>query len=379
MSAKGDKDKKEVGGGKDDKAKEKKEMGMDKLFAYDTDHIEMLDKEKPWDKNVRFFNKCSVSALASMKMLKHALAGVHEGQKEGGLSLEVMGLLIGKPEGSTIVILDAVPLPVKGEANFVEAGPKIAQLQVALMDSMEGRRQEGFTGWYHSHPFDVTTHSNCFLSHTDVQTQTAFQLGMPTWTAIVVDPLRSLAKQKPELGCFRVFPPIHDTSMGIAPDGSVVQDKEATITRFGQTYNRYYTLPVDYFMSSLGKKFVDIMSSSNLWIRALSSSSVMEPENRERFAERVRKATDKLEQGGRRLGGFGGGGYGGGFPSSHRKRGGGGVNKTLDEGTKAMCELAIEQCSGHAAQVSKDILFNQAFEGPKAKEKSDRKEKKDKD
>jgi len=306
-----------------------------------------------------------------MKMLKHALAGVHEGQKEGGLSNEVMGLLIGKPEGQTIVIMDSVPLPVKGEANFVEAGPKIAQLQAGLMDSMELRRSENFIGWYHSHPFDVTTHSNAFLSHIDVQTQTAFQLGMPTWTSIVVDPLRSLAKQKPDFGVFRVFPPSHDTGWGIAPDGSTVIDKESTVTRWGQTYNRYYQLQVDFFMSSLGKKFVDMMSSNNLWIRALSSSSVMEPENRERFPERVRKATEQLEQGTRKMGGFGGGGGPFGFP---RKRGGGGGGggggaKSLEQGTKAVAELAIEQCSGHASQLSKDILFNQPFEGQKKEEK----------
>jgi len=362
----GEKDKKD---GKDEK---KKEAGMDKLFIYDADHIAVMDAEKPWEKNVKHFSKCTVSALASMKMLKHALAGVHEGQKEGGLSLEVMGLLIGKPEGQTIVIMDTIPLPVKGEANFVEAGPKIAQLQVALMDTMELRRQENFTGWYHSHPFDVTTHSNAFLSHIDVTTQTAFQMGMPTWTAIVVDPLRSLAKQKPDFGVFRAFPPSHDTGWGVAPDGTTVIDKESTVTRWGQTYNRYYQLQVDFFMSSLGKKFVDTMSSSNLWIRALSSSSVMEPENRERFPERVRKATEQLEQGTRKMGGFGGGGGGGpfGFP---RKRGGGGGGgggaKSLEQGTKAVAELAIEQCCGHSSQLSKDILFNQPFEGQKKEEK----------
>jgi len=306
---------------------------------------------------------------------------VHEGQKEGGLSLEVMGLLIGKPEGQTIVIMDSVPLPVKGEANFVEASGKIAQLQAGLMDSMELRRQENFIGWYHSHPFDVTTHSNAFLSNIDVQTQTAFQMGMPTWTSIVVDPLRSLAKQKPDFGVFRVFPPAHDTGWGVAPDGSAVIDKEVTIPRWGQTYNRYYQLQVDFFMSSLGKKFVDIMSSNNLWIRALSSSSVMEPENRERFPERVRKATEQLEQGSRKMSGFGGGGGGGGGPFGFpRKRGGGGGGggggaKSLEQGTKAVAELAVEQCSGHASQLTKDILFNQPFEGRKQDEKKESKTK----
>jgi len=357
---------------KEKKEEKKKEVGMDKLFGYSEDYIELMEKEKSWDKNEKFFQKCLISALASMKMLKHALSGVHEGQKEGGLSLEVMGLLVGKPDGNSIVILDAVPLPVKGEANFVEAGPKIGQLQVSLMDTMEKQRKESFIGWYHSHPFDVTTHSNAFLSHIDVQTQTSFQLNMPTWTAIVIDPLRSLAKQKPDLGCFRVFRPSYDSSFNVAPDGSTVIDKDSTITRWGQAYHRYYQLQCDFFMSGLGKKFVDIMSSNNLWIRALSSSSIMEPENRERFSERVRKASDQLEQGGRRAGSSSVA-----FPGHFRKRVGGGTgNKNVDQGTKAMCELAIEQCNGHASQISKDLIFNQAFtEGNKKEKEKERKSK----
>ena len=63
------------------------------------------------------------------------------------MTLEVMGLLVGKPEGNTIVVMDAVPLPIKGEANFVEAGSEIATLQIQLMESLESRRKENFIGW----------------------------------------------------------------------------------------------------------------------------------------------------------------------------------------------------------------------------------------
>lgn len=55
-----------------------------------------------------------MSALAAMKMLKHSLAGVKKGRAKGGMPIEVMGLLIGKPEGETIVVLDAAPIPVEG-------------------------------------------------------------------------------------------------------------------------------------------------------------------------------------------------------------------------------------------------------------------------
>lgn len=59
----------------------------------------------------------------------------------------------------------------------------------------------------YSHPFDVETYSHCHLSAIDVQTQTGWQMASGAWTSIVVDPLRSLAKQEPEIGVYRVYPP----------------------------------------------------------------------------------------------------------------------------------------------------------------------------
>lgn len=82
-----------------------------------------------------------------------------------------------------------------------------------------------------------------------------------------------------------------------------------------------------------------IMSKNNLWVRVLSSSAILEPENRERFPERVSKASAKLETAGRSEG-MGGGRWGGG--------GGGGKKgketSALSQGVLACSELAIEQC-----------------------------------
>lgn len=80
--------------------------------------------------------------------LKHALAGVEKGRKAGTAPVEIMGLMIGKAEGSSIVVLDACPLPVEGsETRVVADDAQVHMLQ--LMDSMELRRKEGFVGWYH--------------------------------------------------------------------------------------------------------------------------------------------------------------------------------------------------------------------------------------
>ena len=147
--------------------------------------------------SVKHFQTCRISALAAMKMLKHALAGVEKGRKAGTNPIEVMGLMIGKIgqththahannehqmqqtrgnkwqveaysmgisrwslilyslcnvasflDGDAIVVLDCCALPVEGSETRVVADD--AQVYMTqLMDSMELRRKEGFIGWYH--------------------------------------------------------------------------------------------------------------------------------------------------------------------------------------------------------------------------------------
>jgi hypothetical protein len=48
--------------------------------------------------------------------------------------------------------------------------------------------------------------------------------------------------------------------------------------RFGQVANRYYRLECTHFMSSLGGDMLAILARDHLWMRVLSSASVMEPE-----------------------------------------------------------------------------------------------------
>jgi hypothetical protein len=81
------------------------------------------------------------------------------------------------------------------------------------------------------------------------------------------------------------------------------------------------------------------MSKNNLWVRVLSSSAVLEPENRERFPERVTKASAKLESAARSEGSFGGRWGGGGGGGKKGKE-----SSALAQGVLACSELAIEQC-----------------------------------
>lgn len=75
----------------------------------------------------------------------------------------------------------------------VRPGPPPSRLSRALIrrwTSCAQTRDDVFMGWYHSHPFDVGVHSQCFFSSTDVSTQMAWQRsedphGNP-WVGIVV-------------------------------------------------------------------------------------------------------------------------------------------------------------------------------------------------
>jgi len=284
-----------------------------------------------------------------MKILKHALLGVETGRKTIGTTVEVMGFLVGKLEGDTLVVFDTIPSSVVGVENSVDMDKCLGYIS-NCSDALERKRPEYIMGWYHSHPFDVETYSHCHLSATDVQTQTAYQNDIKEFVAILVDPLRSLAKQEPEFGAFRVYPATHKlTVQDECPDGSVLV-KDQRIVRWGLSNERYYALKISFFLSGLGRSMLDLMSKNSLWVRVLSSSAIMEPETRQRFSERVKKASSKLSESGNSMASGGGPGATRGKNSK--------AKDDLAQGTLACSELAIEQCKGHAGQISKDLLFN---------------------
>ena len=173
------------------------------------------------------------------------------------------------------------------------------------------------------------------------------------------------------MGCYRVYPPKHSPPANQCPDGSTNADAQSRTVRWGLTYHRYYQLPISYFLSSLGSTLLSTMSRNNLWVRVLSSASLLEVDNRARVPERVRKVTEKLStveahlvhSGGHVVRGVVAGGYGGGLPglgSVGRAGGGkrGAVLEELENGSAAGSEIAIEQCKGHATQMVKNLIFD---------------------
>ncbi|RYY32709.1 hypothetical protein EON62_05030, partial [archaeon] len=145
-------------------------------------------------------------------------------------------------------------------------------------------RRERFVGWYHSHPFDVGQHSNCFLSGTDVSTQLSWQrhqddAGNP-WLALVVDPLRGIAKGVPEIGAFRCYPATYTPPKGLAPDGVTWADERARNARWGESCVSYYQIPVEYTSSPAVMAMMMALSKDQLWIDVLSAAPSAEVEVR---------------------------------------------------------------------------------------------------
>jgi COP9 signalosome complex subunit 5 len=274
--------------------------------------------------SARYFRKVKVSPSAAMKMLMHANSGVDKGIKKGGKPVEVMGMLLGRPdtEPRCLIVTDVFPLPIEGaETKVLADDEEVTNYMIELGESLEATKKERFMGWYHSHPFDVEAHSHCFLSSTDLSTQLAWQRaedphGNP-WLAIVVrhdafhallvmllllmlaienilllttllcaytlhwpqvDPLRSLAKGYPEFGAFRAYPPEYSAPENETPDGKLVTDDTQRIERWGTCWNRYCCLEIEYFMSSLASNVMGTLTENFLWMRTLASTPMLDRE-----------------------------------------------------------------------------------------------------
>lgn len=126
--------------------------------------------------NPKYLKHVKVSPSAILKMMAHGQQGVDKGISRGGKPVEVMGLLVGRPDvadPSTIIVSDALPLPAEGfETKVVIDDDSVINHMIELGDSLEASRLDHFCGWYHTHPFDVdadSNMSNCFLSNTDIR------------------------------------------------------------------------------------------------------------------------------------------------------------------------------------------------------------------
>ncbi len=275
----------------------------DTRYSCNNDDLDALRKEAPWKNDPLWFKSVEVSPTAIMKMMTHCHSGVEKGIKAGGRPTEVMGLMLGRPDPNTtktLIVTDVFPLPIEGfETRVIADDEDVVNYMIALGESLESTRKEKFMGWYHSHPFEVGVNSHCFLSSTDISTQLQWQRaedhnGNP-FLAIVIDPLRSLAKNKPEVKAFRVYPPEYNSPVtNQCPDGSIIKEEKTRLEKWGSCWSRYYELEIDYFMSKSARNVMDILSRNFLWIRNLGTTPSLEPENRQGYPSRINAISTNL-------------------------------------------------------------------------------------
>jgi COP9 signalosome complex subunit 5 len=98
----------------------------DEIFKYDAASQQQIQQSRPWEKDPHYFKDVKISALALLKMVMHA--------RSGG-SLEIMGLLLGKVEGNTMIVMDVFALPVEGTETRVNAQSQAYEYMTQYMES----------------------------------------------------------------------------------------------------------------------------------------------------------------------------------------------------------------------------------------------------
>jgi len=309
--------------------------GNEEIYKFSKESQQELLARKPWTKDPHFFKHIKVSALALLKMVMHA--------RSGG-TLEVMGLMLGKVEGNTMVVMDSFALPVEGTETRVNAQAAAYEYMTQYIESAKSvGRLENAIGWYHSHPG-----YGCWLSGIDVTTQMVNQQFQEPFVAIVIDPTRTISAGKVNLGAFRTYP------KGFKPPDEGPSEYQTIplnkIEDFGVHCKQYYSLEVSYFKSALDAKLLDSLWNK-YWVNTLSSSTLLT--NADYVTNQIGDLSEKLEQ-----------------AVTQIKRSSSSFMMSIDsdrkeegkiaKATKDSCKLNIEAVHGQMTQVLKDTLFNQA-------------------
>ncbi|OMH82072.1 Alpha,alpha-trehalose-phosphate synthase [UDP-forming] A [Zancudomyces culisetae] len=181
-----------------------------------------------------------------------------------GGDIEVMGLLQGKVQGTSIVVMDVFALPVEGTETRVNAQQEAYEYMVRYLEnSKKVGREENVIGWYHSHPG-----YGCWLSGIDVNTQKLNQRYQDPWLAIV------------------------DYSPDIPTSRKADSLPSEKIEDFGMHSNMYYQLDVSYFKSNIDKQVLDSIWTQ-YWGNALSKK--ITTTHTKSLELKIRAEAEKLE------------------------------------------------------------------------------------
>jgi COP9 signalosome complex subunit 5 len=288
-----------------------------------------------------YFKNVRMSALALLKIVMHATKGQ---------PLEVMGLMQGKIEGDTFIVLDSFALPVEGTETRVNAGAEAIEYMAQYVGLSERcGRNENVVGWYHSHPG-----YGCWLSGIDVNTQVTNQKFQDPFIAVVIDPVRTVSAGKVDLGAFRTYPEGYKPPVSQSLDyQSIPMDK---IEDFGVYHDQYYQMDVEFFKSSSDTALLNLLWNK-YWINILSSSPLV----KNRFytnsqisdlSKKIDRAETEIGRGSNRFG----------YSHSAMLENSGKKEKDketeLSKITKDSTKLTVEVLTGLVTQVTKDSLFN---------------------
>ncbi|KAH9303986.1 hypothetical protein KI387_008390 [Taxus chinensis] len=306
----------------------------DAIYRYDEAGQSKVQQDKPWSRDPHYFKKVKVSALALLKMVVHS--------RSGG-TIEVMGLMQGKTDGDTIIVMDAFALPVEGTETRVNAQADAYEYMVEYAQTTkQAGRMENVVGWYHSHPG-----YGCWLSGIDVSTQMLNQQFQEPFLAVVIDPTRTVSAGKVEIGAFRTYP------QGYKPPDEPVSEYQTIplnkIEDFGVHCKQYYALDITYFKSSLDSHLLDLLWNK-YWVNTLSSSPLLG--NRDYVAGQISDLAEKLEQAESQLAHSRVGSFL--VPPQRKKE----EESQLAKITRDSSKITVEQVHGLMSQVIKDTLFN---------------------
>ncbi|XP_009103210.1 COP9 signalosome complex subunit 5a [Brassica rapa] len=317
------------------------DSSSDNIFHYDgAAHAKVL-KEKPWATDPNYFKRVQISALALLKMVVHA--------RSGG-TIEIMGLMQGKTDGDTIIVMDAFALPVEGTETRVNAQADAYEYMVEYSQTNKlAGRLENVVGWYHSHPG-----YGCWLSGIDVSTQMLNQQYQEPFLAVVIDPTRTVSAGKVEIGAFRTYPEGHKISDDHVSEYQTIPLNK--IEDFGVHCKQYYSLDITYFKSSLDSHLLDLLWNK-YWVNTLSSSPLLG--NGDYVAGQISDLAEKLDQAESQLVQSW---FGGKKASLHKKKK---DELPLAKITRDSAKITIEQVHGLMSQVIKDILFISARQSDK--------------
>lgn len=84
----------------------------DTIFHYDETAQAKFQQDKPWANDHHYFKRIMISALPLLKMVVHA---------QSGGTIEVMGLMQGKTDADSVIVMDDFALPVEGTETRANA------------------------------------------------------------------------------------------------------------------------------------------------------------------------------------------------------------------------------------------------------------------